>query len=158
MRHGLEEEQLVNDVLLRFSEKHAVKVVAANNCHYLNKNDANAHDILLCVKDAELQSTPKGKGRGYRYGFPNEEFYFKSQDEMKTIFNDVPQAIENLSEVISKIESFHLSRDVLLPAFDIPREYQSLEDEKDGGKRGENAYLRHLTYEGAKKALRYHNR
>ena len=151
MRHGLEEERRVNDVLLRFSENHAVKVVAANNCHYLNKNDANAHDILLCVKDAELQSTPKGKGRGYRYGFPNEEFYFKSQDEMKTIFNDVPHAIENLSEVISKIESFHLSRDVLLPAFDIPKEYQSLEDEKDGGKRGENAYLRHLTYEGAKK-------
>ena len=70
---------------------------------------------------------------------------------MKTIFNDVPQAIENLSEVISKIESFHLSRDVLLPAFDIPKEYQSIEDEEDGGKRGENAYLRHLTYEGAKK-------
>ena len=155
LRHGLEEEQWVNEVLIRLANKHNVKFIAANNSHYIKKEDANAHDILLCVKEAELQSTPKGKGRGYRYGFPNEEFYFKSQEEMKVLFKDIPQAIENLSDIVSKVESYHLTRDVLLPAFDIPKEYHSDEDLIDGGKRGENAYLKHLAFEGAKK--RYGN-
>ena len=150
MRHGLEEEKRVNDVLIRLARKYAIKLIAANDSHYLNKEDANAHDILLCVKEAELQSTPKGKGRGFRYGFPNEEFYFKSQQEMKTLFRDLPEAVDNLSEIISKIKSFNLEREVLLPAFNIPKEFRFEDDLKDGGKRGENAYLRHLTYEGAK--------
>lgn len=151
VRHGLEEEERVNEVLLRFAKKHGVKVVAANNTYYLSQEDANAHDILLCVKDAELQATPKGRGRGFRFGFPNEEYYFKSQEQMKELFADIPEAIINTNEIIAKIESFHLKRDVLLPSFDIPREFANAEDEADGGKRGENAYLRHLTYEGAKK-------
>lgn len=151
IRHGLEEESKVNDVLLTFAKKYNVKVIAANDVYYLDKEDANAHDVLLCVKEGELQSTPKGRGRGFRYGFPNDEYYFKSQDEMKTLFSDIPEAIENLTELIDKIEEFKLDRDVLLPAFNIPDEFKDPEDEKDGGKRGENAYLRHLTYEGAKK-------
>ena len=97
----------------------------------------------------------KGKGRGYRYALPNEEYYFKSQEEMKELFLDIPEAIDNISEIVDKIEVFQLKRDVLLPAFDIPEEFIHTEDEKDGGKRGENAYLRHITYEGAK--LRYPN-
>lgn len=151
VRHGLEEEERVNEVLLRFAKKYEVKVIAANNTYYLDKEDANAHDILLCVKDAELQATPKGRGRGFRFGFPNEEYYFKSQEQMKELFADIPVAISNINEVISKVENFHLKRDVLLPAFDIPNDFVHAEDEADGGKRGENAYLRHLTYEGAKK-------
>ncbi|MDX1628890.1 MAG: DNA polymerase III subunit alpha, partial [Fulvivirga sp.] len=151
IRHGLEEESKVNDVLLEFARKYHVKVIAANDVYYLDKEDANAHDVLLCVKEGELQSTPKGRGRGFRYGFPNEEYYFKSQEEMKTLFSDIPEAIENLTELIDKIEEFKLDRDVLLPAFNIPEEFQDPKDGEDGGKRGENAYLRHLTYEGAKK-------
>ena len=151
VRHGLPEEEVVNEVLLRFARKHGVKVIAANNTYYLSKEDANAHDILLCVKDAELQSTPKGKGKGYRFGFPNEEYYFKSQEQMKVLFADLPEAISNTNELIDKVESFHLKRDVLLPAFDIPKDFINKQDELDGGKRGENAYLKHLTYEGAKK-------
>ncbi len=150
VRHGLEEEQIVNDVLLRFAKKYEVKVVAANNTYYLSQEDANAHDILLCVKDAELQATPKGRGRGFRFGFPNEEFYFKTQEQMKELFADIPEAIINTNEIIEKIENFHLKRDVLLPAFDIPEKFIDAQDVVDGGKRGENAYLRHLTYEGAK--------
>ena len=150
VRHGLEEERRVNEVLLRFANKYDVKVIAANNSYYLSKEDANAHDILLCVKDAELQSTPKGRGRGFRFGFENEEYYFKSSEEMKLLFADIPNAIINTNEVISKIENFELKRDVLLPAFDIPEEFINSEDDKDGGKRGENAYLRDLTYKGAK--------
>jgi len=150
MRHGQEDEQRVNQVLLQFAQKHKVKLVATNNTYYCAKEDAEAHDILLCVKDGEKQATPIGRGRGYRYGLPNQEYYFKSQDEMKELFKDVPEAILNVQEIVDKIEPFDLARDVLLPKFDIPDTFKVSEDEADGGKRGENAYLRHITYEGAK--------
>lgn len=72
---------------------------------------------------------------------------------MKQMFQDFPEAITNCKEIIDKIEIFDLSRNVLLPKFDIPKEFIVEEDKTDGGKRGENAYLKHLTYEGAK--IRY---
>jgi len=151
MRHGQEDENRVNQTLVEFSEKHNIKLLATNNTYYGKKDDANAHDILLCVKDGEKQSTPIGRGRGYRYGLPNQEYYFKSSEEMKQLFKDIPEAISNIQEVVDKIEPFDLARDVLLPAFNIPDQFKHPEDEVDGGKRGENAYLKHLTYEGAKK-------
>ncbi|MEY2703002.1 MAG: putative polymerase alpha and epsilon subunit, partial [Bacteroidota bacterium] len=127
----------------------AIKLVATNNTFYIAKEDANAHDILLCVKDGEKQATPIGRGRGYRYGLPNQEYYFKSADEMKQLFADLPSAIISIQEIIDKIEVYSLSRDVLLPKFDIPAEFQVAEDLTDKGVRGENSYLRHLTYKGA---------
>ncbi|MAN03222.1 MAG: DNA polymerase III subunit alpha [Owenweeksia sp.] len=157
MRHGdatdeeREREDVVNQTLLRFAEKYGVKYFASNNVYYLSREDANAHDILLCVKDSEYQSTPKGRGRGFRFGFPNEEFYFKSSTEMQELFKDLPEAISTTVEIADKIESFSLARDVLLPKFEIPEEFKDPLDDEDGGKRGENAYLRHITYEGAKK-------
>ena len=151
MRHGQEDENRVNDVLIQLAKKHNVKLVATNNTYYTSKENANAHDILLCVKDGEKQATPIGRGRGYRYGLPNQEYYFKSQDEMKELFKDIPEAILNIQEIIDKVDTFTLARDVLLPAFDIPEEFQFEEDKVDGGKRGENKFLAHLTYEGAKK-------
>ena len=150
-RHDQEDEKRVNSVLIPMAKKHQVKLVASNNTYYIAKEDANAHDILLCVKDGEKQATPIGRGRGYRYGLPNQEYYFKSQSEMKSLFKDLPEAITSISEVIDKVESYSLKRDVLLPKFDIPEEFQDPEDVKDGGKRGENAYLRGLAYKGAKK-------
>jgi len=151
MRHNQEDEDRVNPTLIKLAKKHNVKLVATNNTYYAKQDDANAHDILLCVKDGEKQATPIGRGRGYRYGLPNQEYYFKSAEAMKNIFKDVPDAISNVQEVVDKIENFQLARDVLLPAFDIPEEFISKDDIQDGGKRGENAYLRHLTYVGAKK-------
>lgn len=151
MRHNQEDENRVNQVLIQFAQKHDVKLIATNNTYYVEQENANAHDILLCVKDGEKQATPIGRGRGYRYGLPNQEYYFKSTEEMKALFRDIPEAIVNIQEVVDKIEPFELARDVLLPAFDIPDEFKHEEDEVDNGKRGENAYLRHLTYEGAKK-------
>ncbi|MEW7290084.1 DNA polymerase III subunit alpha [Aquimarina sp. 2304DJ70-9] len=151
MRHNQEDENRVNPVLLNLAKKYNIKTVATNNTYYCEKKDANAHDILLCVKDGEKQATPIGRGRGYRYGLPNQEYYFKSQEEMKNLFKDLPEAIINVQEIVDKIEPFVLARDVLLPAFDIPEEFQFEEDTVDGGKRGENKYLRHITYEGAKK-------
>lgn len=149
--HGLEENKVVNQTLIRFARKHGVKFFASNDVYYLNEGDANAHDILLCVKEGEYQSTPIGRGRGYRYGFPNDQFYFKTDAEMKQLFSALPEAIATTQEIVDKVESYDLARDVLLPAFDIPEEFKDSEDEKDGGKRGENNYLRHLTYEGARK-------
>ena len=70
---------------------------------------------------------------------------------MKTLFADIPEAILNIQEIVDKIVPFTLAREVLLPAFDIPIKFQDPKDQNDGGKRGENNYLRHLTFEGAKK-------
>ena len=150
MRHGQDNEKRVNETLIRLAKKHEVKLVATNNTYYLSKEDAGAHDVLLCVKDNELVTTPIGRGRGFRYGLENEEYYFKSQDEMKELFLDLPEAIKSIDEIIDKCEQYGLARDVLLPAFDIPEAFLDSLDNEDGGKRGENNYLRHLTYEGAK--------
>ena len=150
-RHDQEDEDTVNKVLLEFSEKHQIKLVATNNTFYLDNNSADAHDILLCVKDGEKLSTPKGRGRGFRYGLPNNEYYFKSPDEMKEIFSDIPSAISNTNEIVSKVQAFDLNNEVLLPKFEIPDEFIDSDDENDSGKRGENKYLRHLTYLGAEK-------
>ncbi len=151
-RHNLEEENHVNKVLIQLAEKYGVKIIASNNVYYLEKEDANAHDILLCVKDGEQQSTTIGKGRGFRFGFPNEEYYFKSSSEMQSLFSELPEAIDNIEGLIAKIEPYSLKREVLLPAFDIPESFTenlTKEEKKDG----ENVYLKHLTYKGAK--LRY---
>ena len=155
MRHNQEDEDRVNPVLIQFAQKHSVKLIASNNTYYVEQENANAHDILLCVKDGEKQATPIGRGRGYRYGLPNQEYYFKSAEEMKALFRDIPEAIVNIEEVVNKIEAYDLARDVLLPAFDIPDEFEHQEDVADGGKRGENAFLKHLTFKGAEK--RYGN-
>ncbi|WP_124979379.1 DNA polymerase III subunit alpha [Nonlabens xiamenensis] len=153
MRHGQEDEDRANEVLIQLARKHDLQLIATNNTYYIHKEDANAHDILLCVKDNEKQSTPIGRGRGYRYGLPNQEYYFKSAQEMKQLFKDLPEAILNIQGVLDKIEAYELARDVLLPAFDIPEQFVDPNDVIEGTKNGENAYLRHLTYEGAK--IRY---
>ncbi|WP_395053762.1 DNA polymerase III subunit alpha, partial [Flavobacterium sp.] len=151
MRHNQEDENRVNSTLIDLARKHNVKLVATNNIFYINKEDANAHDILLCVRDGEKQATPIGRGRGYRFGLDNKEYYFKSSDEMKQLFNDLPEAIATIQEVVDKIEIFNLAREVLLPIFEIPTEFIVHEDASDGGKRGENKFLHHLTYVGAKR-------
>ncbi|AMQ00271.1 DNA polymerase III subunit alpha [Pedobacter cryoconitis] len=151
MRHNQDDETVVNKTLISLAQKHDIKLIATNNTYYINKKDANAHDILLCVKDAEKQATPIGRGRGYRYGLPNQEYYFKSSEEMKKLFADLPEAILNIQEIVDKISIYKLAREVLLPKFDIPEQFLVQEDEDDAGKRGENKYLRHLTFVGAEK-------
>jgi DNA polymerase-3 subunit alpha len=148
-RHQQEDEDRANQSLIRLAKEHSVQLVASNNVYYENQEDANAHDILLCVKDGEKQSTPIGRGRGYRFGLPNDEYYFKSSQEMKDLFKDYPEAILNTKRIADKVEFYDLAREVLLPAFEIPHEFKNSEDDADGGKRGENAYLKHITYRGA---------
>ena len=146
MKHGQEDEDRVNETLLEFSKSHNVKVVPTNNSFYLNKEDANAHDILLCVKDGEKQATPIGRGRGFRYGLKNQEYYFKTSNEMKFLFRDYPDFFSNISEIVEKVELYELAREVLLPKFKIPVDFKT-ENSDDL----ENEYLKFLTFNGAKK-------
>ena len=146
MKHGQEDEDRVNETLLEFSKSHNIKVVPTNNSFYLNKEDANAHDILLCVKDGEKQATPIGRGRGFRYGLKNQEYYFKTSNEMKFLFRDYPDFFSNISEIVEKVELYELAREVLLPKFKIPADFKT-ENSDDL----ENEYLKFLTFNGAKK-------
>ena len=148
MRHGQEDEDRANEILQKFANKHDVQIVPTNNSFYVNKEDANAHDILLCVKDGEKQSTPIGRGRGFRYGLPNQEYYFKSPNEMKLLFKDMPNSIENILDIVDKIDEYDLAREVLLPKFSIPLEF---EEKNESNNDKENDYLKHLTYKGAKR-------
>ena len=144
-RHGLDEEEHLNEVLTDFSKKYNVKIIAANDVFYLNKNDSTAHDILLCIKQGEFISTPIGKGRGKRFGYKNQEYYFKSQKEMKTLFSDIPQSISNINEIINKIENYDLEREVVLPKYQIPDTFKKSKNITED----QNEFLKKLTYDGA---------
>ncbi len=146
-RHDIPDQNKVNEVLLRFAAKYNVKVIASNDSHYVDVEDYNAHDILLCINTGEKQSTPTMKEfgedesmKGKRFAFWNDQFYFKTTEEMTELFSDLPQAIDNTNEIVSKIEPLKLKQDILLPHYKIPVGF----DDQD-------AYLYHLTYEGAKK-------
>ena len=154
-RHNIPEQEKINQQLLKFATKYDVPVIATNDSHYVDQDDYNAHDILLCINTGEKKSTP-----GYddfvnddvhlkdrRFKFPNNQFYFKSTEEMTKLFQDVPQAIDNTNLVADKIEVLNLKKDILLPAFPVPKEFQVHEDSN----LNQWEYLRHITYEGAKK-------
>lgn len=153
-RHNLKEQEKVNEVLLRFAKKHGVPVIASNDSHYTDKDDYNAHDILLCINTGEKQSTPGFDDivnddlqvKNKRFKFPNDQFYFKSTAEMKELFKDVPQAIDNTNAIVDKIEILNLKKDILLPAFPIPKEFQIHTD----ANLNQWEFLKHITYEGAK--------
>ncbi|HEY9259062.1 DNA polymerase III subunit alpha [Chitinophaga sp.] len=147
-RHGIPEQEQVNVVLLRFAEKYNVKVIASNDSHYVDQADANAHDILLCINTGEKKSTPTNKDfsdddsagpKNRRFAFYNDQFYFKTTEEMTKLFHDLPQAIDNTNEIVDKVQLLDLKRDILLPNFPIPREFIT-----------QDQYLRHITYEGAR--------
>jgi DNA polymerase III subunit alpha len=142
-RHNIKEQEKVNEVLLRFAEKYNVPVICSNDSHYVEKEDANAHDILLCVNTGDKQSTPKATdeegGKGFRFGFPNEEFYFKTTNEMETLFKDIPQALDNTNLIADRVQKLNLVQDIMLPNFPIPSNFLD-----------QDHYLEHLSYEGAR--------
>ena len=137
-RHGLPEEEHVNKILISLAKKYGVKYFAANDAYYLEKEDAEIHDMLLCLQLNEYQSTPVGRGRGFRYGFPNNEFYLKSPEEMQELFKDLPEAIITTGEIVAKVESFQVKRNPLMPDYQIPEGFVDADE-----------YLNHLTYQGA---------
>lgn len=150
-RHDMAEQEQVNQVLLKFAAKYNVKVIASNDSHYIDRENANAHDILLCINTGEKQSTPTMKefseddtfSKGKRFAFYNDQFYFKTTAEMNTLFSDLPQAIDNTNEIVDKVDTLKLKQDILLPNFPVPPEFATMED-----------YLEHLTYVGARERYR----
>ena len=146
-RHGIQNidgtgmsQEDVNQVLIKFAKKYDLHVIATNDSHYMEEDDALPHDILLCVNTGSRMTDPKGYGKGMRFAFPNNEFFFKTQAEMGRLFADLPEALDNTNLVVDSIETPQLTRDVLLPNFVMPPEFKSQDD-----------YLKHLTFEGAKK-------
>lgn len=146
-RHGIPEQDRVNEVLLRFAKKYNVKIIATNDSHYVDRQDANAHDILLCINTGKKQSDPKVKEYGDddevnssrgRFAFYNDQFYFKTTAEMTQLFSDYPQAVDNTNEIADKVETLKLRQEVLLPNFQLPAGFATQDD-----------YLRHLTLAGA---------
>ncbi|QJB38812.1 DNA polymerase III subunit alpha [Chitinophaga oryzae] len=150
-RHGIPEQDQVNHVLLKYAAKYNVKIIASNDSHYVDQADANAHDILLCINTGEKKSTPTNKEfsddeaapKNTRFAFYNDQFYFKTTEEMTALFHDLPQAIDNTNEIVDKVQLLDLKRDILLPNFPIPKEFLT-----------QDQYLRHLTYEGARTRYR----
>jgi len=153
-RHNMKEQELINQVLIKFGKKYQVPMIATNDSHYTDREDYNAHDILLCINTGEKKSTP-----GYddfvnddvnlkdrRFKFPNDQFYFKSKDEMEKLFHDIPEAIDNTNLVADRVEILNLKKDILLPAFPIPKEFAIHKDSN----LNQWEFLKHLTYLGAK--------
>ncbi|WP_116127079.1 DNA polymerase III subunit alpha [Lewinella sp. IMCC34183] len=130
---GISQED-INQKLLGFARKHNVKVICTNDSHYVEEEDYLPHDILLCVNTGSLMEDMS------RFKFPSSDFYFKSQQEMSRLFGDVPDSVANTMEIHDKIEHLKLTSDVLLPNFPMPLGFKTQDE-----------YLRHLTYEGAKK-------
>ena len=146
-RHGIPDQDKVNEVLLKFAKKYNVKVIASNDSHYVDQKDFNAHDILLCINTGEKQSTPALREftdddvltKNKRFAFPNDQFYLKTGEEMAKVFEDIPEAIDNTNEIVDKVDLLDLKREILLPFFEVPSNFKSQDE-----------YLEHLTWSGAK--------
>ncbi len=138
MDNGLEEQKIVNQYLLKISRDLRIPIVATNDIHYIEKDEAFAHEVLLCLQTQTTLLDPN------HFKFNSDTFYFRSPQEMKKLFKDYPKAIENSLEIADKCNvKFDFSK-IHLPRFPLPPQ------EKD-----EFEYLRKLCYKNLKK--RYPN-
>ncbi|MFC2383503.1 MAG: DNA polymerase III subunit alpha, partial [Porphyromonas sp.] len=128
-----EKQQQVNAVLLELGKKHGVKVIATNDIHFLNEEDAEAHDRLICLSTGKDLNDPK------RMRYSKQE-WMKTTLEMNELFADVPEVLSTTQEICDKVEIYSIEHDPLMPDFPIPEEFATADD-----------YLRHLTYEGARR-------
>jgi DNA polymerase-3 subunit alpha len=153
-RHEIKEQEIINQTLLKFAKKFNVPVIATNDSHYIDKEDSNAHDILLCINTGEKQSTPgfddfvndELQVKNRRFKFPNDQFYFKTTEEMQRLFKDIPESLDNTNAVVDKVEILNLKKDILLPAFPIPKEFKIHTDDN----LNQWEYLQHITQLGAR--------
>ena len=126
-------QQEVNKVLIELARKHGVKLIATNDVHFANEEDAEAHDRLICL------STGKDLDDPDRMRYSKQE-WMKTTAQMNQIFADIPEALDNTLEIANKVEFYSIDHKALMPDFPIPPEFQDDDD-----------YLRHLTYVGAEK-------
>jgi len=136
--HGLEEQKLVNRELVAMAKRQGLPLVATNDLHYINQEDAVAQDILLCVGTNRKRNDPG------RMRFPNNHFYLKTADEMAALFAETPEALRNTLKINEMIKLKIDFPGPMLPDYAIPPEFES-----------PAAYLRHLTLDGL--ARRYPN-
>ena len=134
MDHGIEEQIKVNSEIIKISKELDIPLVATNDCHYLNREDSKAHEVLLCIQTGKtLEDKTHMK-------FSTEEFYFKTPQEMKTLFAEVPSAIKN-TIVIAQHCNLELKFDTFyLPKYDLPSEHTDIDE-----------YLEKLCRDGLKK-------
>jgi DNA polymerase-3 subunit alpha len=119
--------------ILTLARKHNIKIIATNDVHFVNADEAEAHDRLICLNTgADLNDE-----RRMRY---TKQEFMKTQAEMAAMFSDLPEAITNTLEVAAKIETYDIDNKPIMPDFPLPEGYADAND-----------YLRFLTYEGAKK-------
>lgn len=147
-RHDIPDQIKANEVLVKFARKYNVPIIASNDSHYVDIEDYNAHDILLCINTGEKQSTPsarefadddENRPRDLRFAFYNDQFYFKNTAEMSKLFADLPEAVDNTGLIVDKVKPLKLERDILLPHYQVPDGYTM------------DTWLEHLTWTGAKK-------
>lgn len=124
-------QQQVIEAFRKLSVKYNVKIIATNDVHFINAEDAEAHDRLICINTAKDFDDPD------RLRYSKQE-YLKSEEEMRRIFSDIPEAIDNVGELVAGIEKYKLDHDPIMPDFQIPDGFSD-----------KNGYLRHLTYAGA---------
>lgn len=126
-------QQEVNKVLLEMSKKHNIKLVCTNDVHFVNEEDAEAHDRLICVSTGTFLDDDK------RMLYTKQE-WMKTQEEMNELFADVPEALSNTQEVLGKVERYSIEHGPILPNFPLPEGFTD-----------NNDYLRHLVLVGAEK-------
>lgn len=125
-------QEKVNNKLIQFANKHNIKLIATNDVHFINEEDAEAHDRLICLNTGKNIDDPN------RLRYTQQE-WFKTQEEMNELFSDIPEALENTMEVASKTEDYEMDRAPIMPDFPIPNEFNDADE-----------YLRQITYEGVK--------
>ncbi len=109
-------QQKVNAVLMELARKHNIKLVATNDVHFINEDDAEAHYRLICV------NTRQEVGEATKMSYTKQE-WFKTQEEMNQIFADVPEALSNTREIADKVEVYSINHDPILPNFQIPEDF-----------------------------------
>ena len=137
-----ERQKQVNPILIELAHKYGIKIIATNDAHFVNEEDAEAHDRLICL------STNHYVNDVNRMHYTKQE-WIKTPDEMAAIFADIPEALENTQEIVDKVEVYDIDHGPIMPKFDIPASFGKEEDYPDR-LAFESAYLRHLTMEGAK--------
>lgn len=111
-----EEQQLLNPFLVEMARKHNIKLIATNDSHFVDENDAEAHDRLICISMGKRFHDPT------RLHYTKQE-WFKSQDEMEAIFGDIPEALANTNEILGKVEFYSIDHAPIMPNFAIPEDF-----------------------------------
>ena len=120
-RETFQLQQKVNPVLMELAAKHGIKVVATNDCHFVDEENAEAHDHLLCLATGKELNDPM------RMLYSKQE-WFKTREEMNEVFADVPEALGNTIEILDKVETYDLDSDPIMPFFPIPEEFGTEEE------------------------------